>query len=228
MDPIGGSGDASKQFLSSEGRMNLVALVFGILALLHIWTDSLVDIKPNFSSGKVILMASNTDLEANFFSLPSSKSPGPREGVLYVAEPLDACQKLSNKPEQSPNGISPFVLIARGGCNFKEKVENVVRAGFKAFIVHDDVHRDILVPGRVMFSEANNSKIKIDHAAFVSKANGETLSKYVGVGHINASVLLVPRLNKPEWWIFIVSFLIGVGAALAACIFLLRQASRNL
>ncbi|XP_056866102.1 receptor homology region, transmembrane domain- and RING domain-containing protein 2-like isoform X2 [Raphanus sativus] len=127
--------------------MNLVALVFGILALLHIWTDSLVDIKPNFSSGKVILMASNTDLEANFFSLPSSKSPGPREGVLYVAEPLDACQKLSNKPEQSPNGISPFVLIARGGCNFKEKVENVVRAGFKAFIVHDDVHRDILVPG---------------------------------------------------------------------------------
>ncbi|KAL0795273.1 hypothetical protein Bca101_066650 [Brassica carinata] len=74
----------------------------------------------------------------------------------------------------------------------------------------------------VMFSEENNSKIKIDHAAFVSKENGETLSKYVGLGHINVKVLLVPRLNKPEWWIFIVSFLIVV-AALAACLFLLRQ-----
>lgn len=72
----------------------------------------------------------------------------------------------------------------------------MVGAGFKAAIVHDDVLRDTLVPGRVMLWEANNSKIKIGHAAFASKANGETLSKYVGLGHINANVV---EVGKPDW-----------------------------
>lgn len=174
------------------------------------------------ASGKVILMASNTDLEANFckllfcfwFSILCFQ-------LLCIMTQLPVSYNVINPNENSFTSIIEVTWAKR---------RSALRgwAGFKAFIVHDDVHRDILVPGRVMFSEANNSKIKIDHTAFVSKANGETLSKYVGVGHINASVLLVPRLNKPEWWIFIVSFLIGVGAALAACIFLLRQASRNL
>lgn len=75
---------------------------------------------------------------------PSVKAAG-EIGLLYVAEPLDACSDLTNKPEQSSNGTSPFVLIVRGGCSFEDKVRKAQRAGFKAAIIHDNEDRGILI-----------------------------------------------------------------------------------
>lgn len=79
-----------------------------------------------------------------FLAAPSVKAAG-EIGLLYVAEPLDACSDLTNKPEQSSNGTSPFVLIVRGGCSFEDKVRKAQRAGFKAAIIHDNEDRGILV-----------------------------------------------------------------------------------
>lgn len=75
---------------------------------------------------------------------PSVKGTG-EIGVVYVAEPLDACQNLMNKPEQSSNETSPFVLIVRGGCSFEEKVRKAQRAGFKAAIIYDNEDRGTLI-----------------------------------------------------------------------------------
>lgn len=71
-------------------------------------------------------------------------------GVVYVAEPLDACRDLRNMPKQSPNGTSPFVLIVRGGCTFEYKVRNAQRSGFKAAVVYDNVDRNFLLASKLM------------------------------------------------------------------------------
>ncbi len=55
------------------------------------------------------------------------------EGVLYTADPLDACSPLTNQPQGSQP--APFALIARGSCNFDVKVKNAQDAGFAAAIV---------------------------------------------------------------------------------------------
>jgi hypothetical protein len=72
-------------------------------------------------------------------------------GVLYMAEPLDACSTLTNKVEQAPNVSSPFVLIIRGGCSFEDKVRRAQTAGFKAAIVYDNEDGGVLVASNDLF-----------------------------------------------------------------------------
>lgn len=78
------------------------------------------------------------------FTAPPVKGSG-ISGVLYAAEPLDACSTLTNKVEQASNTSSPFVLITRGECSFEDKVRRAQKAGFKAAIVYDDKDGGILV-----------------------------------------------------------------------------------
>lgn len=67
-------------------------------------------------------------------------------GILYLAEPLDACSTLTNKAGPGTNYSSPFVLIIRGGgCSFEDKVRTAQRAGFKAAIVYDNEEAGVLV-----------------------------------------------------------------------------------
>ena len=70
----------------------------------------------------------------NRFAAPGVKGSGVN-GIVYTAEPLNACSALTNKTVKGPP--SPFALIIRGGCTFDEKVKNVHDAGFKAAIVYD-------------------------------------------------------------------------------------------
>lgn len=60
-------------------------------------------------------------------------------GVLYIAEPLDACSDLVNSVNvQNGTTVSPpYVLIIRGGCSFEDKIRNAQKAGYKAAIVYD-------------------------------------------------------------------------------------------
>lgn len=83
-------------------------------------------------------------------SAPSVKGSG-EYGVLFLAEPLDACTELTNKAEQLPNASSPFVLIIRGGCSFEEKVRRAQNAGYKAAIVYDNEDGGILVASNDQF-----------------------------------------------------------------------------
>lgn len=78
-------------------------------------------------------------------SAPSVKGSGIC-GTVQVAEPLDACSKLTNKvvPVENNNTKSPFVLIVRGGCSFDEKVRRAQAAGFKAAIVYDNENGDLV------------------------------------------------------------------------------------
>ena len=78
------------------------------------------------------------------FSAPAIKGSG-ECGVLYSAEPLDACSTLTNEVKRATNGSSPFVLIIRGGCSFEDKVRTAQSAGFKAAIVYDNVDGGALV-----------------------------------------------------------------------------------
>lgn len=59
-------------------------------------------------------------------------------GILYLADPLDACSSLLNKVIPGQGASSPFVLMIRGGCTFDDKVRSAQSAGFKAVIIFDD------------------------------------------------------------------------------------------
>ena len=73
-------------------------------------------------------------------------------GVLYVAEPLDACSSLVNTVtvEEEGSTTSPsYVLIIRGGCSFEEKIRNAQRAGYKAAIVYDNEDYGFLISSKI-------------------------------------------------------------------------------
>ena len=59
-------------------------------------------------------------------------------GILHIASPLDACAPLKNRLKKDEL-LPPFVLIARGTCNFDKKVQNAQDAGFKAAIVYNSM-----------------------------------------------------------------------------------------
>ncbi|CAN6976520.1 hypothetical protein BRARA_I03298 [Brassica rapa] len=191
--------------------MNLVALV---LLILHIFIVSCVD------AGTVVLMNSNItqsfeDMEGYF---SPSEEATVETGVLYVADPLDACQKLRNKPKQSTNGTFPFALIVKGGCSFEHKVRNAQGTGFKAAIVHDDVDRDFLLA-----MEGEEYGINIQ-AVFVTKAAGETLKKYAGMAETR--VMLVPSLEDSGLSLLATTALVvslGMFVVLTTCIYICRR-----
>lgn len=55
------------------------------------------------------------------FSVPIVGSSG-ECGLLYAAEPLDACLDLTNMAEKGSKFRFSYILIARGGCSFEDKV----------------------------------------------------------------------------------------------------------
>ncbi|KAF8104951.1 hypothetical protein N665_0165s0037 [Sinapis alba] len=196
--------------------MNLVALV---LLILHFFIVSCVD------AGTVVLMNSNItrsfeDMEAYF---SPSEEAAVETGVLYVADPLDACQELRNKPKHRTNGTLPFALIVRGGCSFESKVRNAQGTGFKAAIVHDDVDRDFLLA-----MEGDEYGINIQ-AVFVSKAAGETLKKYAGLSETR--VMLVPSLEDSGWSLFAcIAMVVSLGMffVLSICVFIHRRCTSRI
>ncbi|XP_010477527.1 PREDICTED: receptor homology region, transmembrane domain- and RING domain-containing protein 3-like [Camelina sativa] len=189
--------------------MNLVAL---LLLILHLFIVSRVE------AGQVILMDPNitrsfVDMEASFSPLVNTEETG----VVYVAEPLNACRNLRNKPEKSPNGTSAFVLIIRGGCTFEYKVRNAQRSGFKAAIVYDNMDRNFLLP---MAGDSDGIYIQ---AVFVMKEAGETLKKYAGLAE--TEVRLVPDSEDSVWSLYATIALIlslATFGVVVACVFVYR------
>ncbi|ONI35758.1 hypothetical protein PRUPE_1G553100 [Prunus persica] len=177
----------------------------------------------SMTKANVVLIGNNVtlsfdDIEANF--APAIKGSG-ECGVLYLAEPVDACSTLTNKVEKGTNYSSPFVLLIRGGCSFEEKVRRAQKAGFKAAIVYDNED------GGVLVSMAGNSAgIKI-HAVFVSKASGEVLKKYAGL--TNMELWLIASFENSAWSIMAISFisLLAMSAVLATCFFVRRHRIRR-
>lgn len=184
--------------------------IFALLCLLSGLADA-----------NVVLIGRNVSL--SFEDVESTFAPiikGSGEcGVLYLAEPLDACTPLTNKVEEGPN--SPFVLIIRGGCTFDDKVRHAQNAGFKAAIVYDDEDRGALVS---MAGTPGGINI---HAVFVSKASGEVLKKYAG--RTDVELWIIPTYENSTWSIMAFSFisLLGMSAVLATCFFVRRHHIRR-
>lgn len=179
----------------------------------------------SMASGRVILMGNNIsslsfeDIEANF--APTVKGAG-KSGLVYAAEPLDACSSLTNKVDTKKNGTksSPFVLIIRGGCSFEEKVRRAQAAGFEAAIVFDNED------GGLIAMSGNSAGIKIP-AIFVSRATGGTLAKYAGSS--NVEIWILANIENSAWSIMAISFisLLAMSAVLATCFFVRRHRIRR-
>ncbi|KAG8095989.1 hypothetical protein GUJ93_ZPchr0013g33890 [Zizania palustris] len=175
----------------------------------------------HLGAANVVLMGSNLtmsfdDVEATF--APGVKGSG-INGVVYTAEPLNACDPLRSKADKgSP---SPFVLVTRGGCAFDEKVKNAQDAGFKAAIVYDNENSGVLI------SMAGSSSGIHIYAVFISKASGEVLKKFSG--HTDVEVWILPTFENSAWSIMAISFisLLAMSAVLATCFFVRRHRIRR-
>ncbi|XP_034586463.1 receptor homology region, transmembrane domain- and RING domain-containing protein 1 isoform X5 [Setaria viridis] len=181
----------------------------------------MVCLMAQLGAANVVLMGNNLtlsfdDIEASF--APGVKASGVN-GIVYAAEPLNACSPLTiNAVEGLP---SPFALVIRGGCAFDEKVKNVQDAGFKAAIVYDNENSGVLV------SMAGSSSGIHIYAVFVSKASGEVLKKFSG--HTDVEVWILPTFENSAWVIMAISFisLLAMSAVLATCFFVRRHRIRR-
>ncbi|CAD5187310.1 unnamed protein product [Musa acuminata subsp. malaccensis] len=195
-------------------------LKYEVVGKFALFAFLLLDLLVGSAGGDVVLIGRNVslsfpDIEATF--APSVKGSG-ECGVLYVAEPLDACAPLTNEVAKGLD--SPFALIIRGGCTFDVKVINAQNAGFKAAIVYDNEDRGTLI------SMAGSSIGIYIYAVFVSKASGEMLMKYAG--NTDLELWIIPTFENSAWPIMVISFiaLLVISAVLATCFFIRRHFGR--
>ncbi|KAI3685204.1 hypothetical protein L6452_34441 [Arctium lappa] len=157
-----------------------------------------------------------TDIAANF-ARPVNGSG--EHGTLFLASPLDACSPLINSSIEADIN-SPYVLIIRGGCPFKDKVRRAQDAGFKAAIIYNN-------DDSVLVAMAGNSSGIHIHAVFVSIDAGCKLQDYVGKTEIE--VWLIQNDENSIWSIMSISFilLLAIAVALASCFFVRRRDIRQ-
>ncbi|URE23277.1 E3 ubiquitin-protein ligase [Musa troglodytarum] len=208
-----------------------------------LFTFVLLGLLVGSAAGNVVLIGRNVslsfpDVEANFVMLPNTTvtilvleqfraysltaRPIKRSGecgVLYVAEPLDACGPLTNQVGEGSG--NPFALIIRGGCTFDAKVRSAQNAGFKAAIVYDNEDNGIVIS-----MSGNPVGIHI-HAVFISKASGEIVKKYAG--RAGLEFWIIPTIDNSAWSIMAISFisLLAMSAVLAMCFFVRRHRIRR-
>uniref|UniRef100_A0A0A9DLK4 RING-type domain-containing protein n=1 Tax=Arundo donax TaxID=35708 RepID=A0A0A9DLK4_ARUDO len=187
----------------------------------HLCFFAVVCLMARLGACNVVLMANNTtlsfdDVEATF--TPAVEGSGVH-GVIYAAEPLDACSPLRRKAVEVSD--SPFALIIRGGCQFDDKVKNAQNAGFKAAIVYDNEDSGVLV------SMAGSSSGIHIYAVFMSKASGEELKRYSG--QTEAELWIIPTYENSAWSIMAISFisLLAMSAILATCFSVRRRQMRQ-
>lgn len=85
------------------------------------------------------------------FTAPSVRRSG-EYGLLYAAEPLDACSDLTNMAKKGSKFRSSYVLIVLGGCSFEEKIRKAQKAGYRAAIVYNNGYDELLVPSKFVCS----------------------------------------------------------------------------
>ncbi|KAF8411872.1 hypothetical protein HHK36_004431 [Tetracentron sinense] len=205
------SGVSCKGRYKAESLHLMVVLYIFLALLVPMVTANLVLIGNNVS-------LSFDDVEANF--APSVKGSG-ECGILYMAEPLDACSPLKNNVDQVNRSGSQFALIVRGGCTFEDKVRRAQNAGFKAAIIYDNEDDGVLVA-----MAGNSAGMKI-HAVFVSKDSGGILKNYAGFS--NMELWIIPSFENSAWSIMAISFisLLSMSAVLATCFFVRRHHIRR-
>ncbi|KAJ6817207.1 receptor homology region, transmembrane domain- and RING domain-containing protein 2-like [Iris pallida] len=179
------------------------------------------------ANGNVVLLGRNVsiafdDVDANF--TPTIKVSG-ESGILYLAEPLDACTPLANAVVEGSK--YHFALIIRGRCSFEDKVRSAQNAGYRAAIIYDNEDEGALVTNFGDGPVAGIPEgIKI-HAVFISKASGRVLKEYVG--RTDLELWIIPNLDNSPWSIMAVSFilLVAMSAVAGTCYFVQRHHVRR-
>jgi E3 ubiquitin-protein ligase RNF13 len=157
------------------------------------------------------------DIEASF--APRVSGAGIM-GVLYVANPLNACVKLRNLGPKNEN-YSPILLVERGGCTFELKVRIAQQAGYEAVIVYNDEDGEELV---TMSGDSTSIHIV---AVFVTKETANALLQYVK--DMDARCYILPAFESTAWSVMAVSFLslLAVSAVLLTFFFVRRYRIRH-
>jgi len=157
------------------------------------------------------------DIEASF--APRVSGAGIM-GVLYVANPLNACVKLRNLGPKNEN-YSPILLVERGGCTFELKVRIAQQAGYEAVIVYNDEDGEELV---TMSGDSTSIHIV---AVFVAKETANALLQYVK--DMDARCYILPAFESTAWSVMAVSFLslLAVSAVLLTFFFVRRYRIRH-
>ncbi|CAG2162326.1 unnamed protein product [Oppiella nova] len=57
-------------------------------------------------------------------------------GRLVVGQPEDGCERMAGPPDNQ-TGVKWFVLVKRYPCQFTQKVQNAMKAGFDAIIIYN-------------------------------------------------------------------------------------------
>nr|ABK22235.1 unknown [Picea sitchensis] len=157
------------------------------------------------------------DIEASF--APRVSGAGIM-GVLYVANPLNACVKLRNLGPKNEN-YSPILLVERGGCTFELKVRIAQQAGYEAVIVYNDEDGEELV---TMSGDSTSIHIV---AVFVTKETANALLQYVK--DMDTRCYILPAFESTAWSVMAVSFLslLAVSAVLLTFFFVRRYRIRH-
>lgn len=157
------------------------------------------------------------DIEASF--APRVSGAGIM-GVLYVANPLNACVKLRNLGPMNEN-YSPILLVERGGCTFELKVRIAQQAGYEAVIVYNDEDGEELV---TMSGDSTSIHIV---AVFVTKETANVLLQYVK--DMDTRCYILPAFESTAWSVMAVSFLslLAVSAVLLTFFFVRRYRIRH-
>ncbi|XP_010461322.1 PREDICTED: receptor homology region, transmembrane domain- and RING domain-containing protein 6-like [Camelina sativa] len=176
-------------------------------------------VNSQLASSKVLLIGKNTilsfdDVEASFTPIIGSSVEC---GLLYAAEPIDACSDLTNTAEKGSKFRPSYVLIVGGGCSFEEKIRKAQEAGYKAAIVYNDAYDELLV-----HMGGNSSGVHI-HGVLVTRASGEVLKVYAGRSEME--LWLIPEFGTSSWSIMAVTFisLFIVSVFLATFFFVRRR-----
>ncbi|KAL2631601.1 hypothetical protein R1flu_016287 [Riccia fluitans] len=208
------TGSASRIVSHKEIMLSLVGLSLLLLTLLL-----------GRVSATVVLMTSTNetfqfgDMESSFAArIPAAGILG----VVYAAEPANACTPLTNAPIPERGLFSSFVVVARGDCSFEQKVRVAQAAGFNAVIVYNNEDNHDLVT-----MSGNGAGIHI-HAVFVSESSGEAILNYAD--DVGTSCYIRPAFENTAWSVMAVSFisLLAVAAVLATFFFVRRHRLRHL
>ncbi|KAG6556679.1 hypothetical protein Mapa_001620 [Marchantia paleacea] len=176
-------------------------------------------------SATVVLMTSTnetlqfSDMESSFAArIPAAGILG----VIYAAEPANACTTLTNAPIPERGLFSSFVVVSRGDCTFEKKVRVAQAAGFHAVIVYNNEDNHDLVT-----MSGNGAGIRV-HAVFVSKSSGEAILSFAD--DVGTSCYIRPAFENTAWSVMAVSFisLLAVAAVLATFFFVRRHRLRHL
>ncbi|KAH9309082.1 hypothetical protein KI387_036993, partial [Taxus chinensis] len=142
-------------------------------------------------------------------------------GVLYVAQPSNACVEIGN-PAPKDVQYAPILLVERGECTFEKKVLIAQEAGYAAVIVYNNEDGEELV---TMSGESGGIHI---NAVFVSKETAIMLLQYVN--DADTRCYIFPAFENTAWSVMAVSFLslLAVSAVLLTFFFVRRYRIRHI